>query len=166
MIGLVSRLTTKIWGAPLGPGATRLERLRYRRRMAYLSTVPPFVVGGVLIAILYDAGVELGFALVFGVLWLVVFATTRVGLVVRLATKIWGAAPEPSATRVERLRYVRRIAYLGTTLPMLVVGIPFLAILYFNWVLALVPVVPWLVGFAAINLQIRRERRQRHGHVR
>jgi hypothetical protein len=80
--------------------------------------------------------------------------------VTRLLTKIYGARPARDASKLDRLRYVRRVAYLSN-LPGLAVCVAFIAVLLatpLNWVLPLVFGVPWLVGFATINLQIRRER--------
>jgi hypothetical protein len=77
-----------------------------------------------------------------------------------LRTKIYGVPPTRDASKLERLCYVRRVAYLNQ-LPFLVAVLACIAIFSgapLNWVLPLVIGGVWVIGFVAINLQIRRER--------
>ena len=77
-----------------------------------------------------------------------------------LATRIYGQRPSPGASKIEQLRYVRRLAYL-TTLPWLLLVIAFLVFEFgsgFSDGVAFTVGCMWLLGFGMISLSIRRER--------
>lgn len=80
----------------------------------------------------------------------------------RLSAKFYGVPPPRGAPRLERLRYLRRVAYLCSIPTTLIVCALFAVELAspLNWIVAGVLAVWWLGGFATINFQIRREQRR------
>jgi CHASE1-domain containing sensor protein len=83
----------------------------------------------------------------------------------RLLTRIYGERPGPGASRLERLRFVRRSAYYANSWA-LVLGLVWIVIGISspgNWILCLGLGGVWLSGLVSITLRIRREEAREQG---
>jgi hypothetical protein len=73
--------------------------------------------------------------------------------------RIYGVKPGRDAPKLDRLLWFR--SYYLRNLPLTVVGIVVLALLLgpsSHWLLAVIA-LPWVLGFARLNLEIRRAKR-------
>jgi hypothetical protein len=80
-------------------------------------------------------------------------------LEMRLFNRIFGVKPGRDAPKLERLLWFRR--YYVRNLPLTVMGVALVASFLSLWIVAIFA-LPWLAGFAVLNVQIMGERR-RHG---
>jgi uncharacterized membrane protein YdbT with pleckstrin-like domain len=78
----------------------------------------------------------------------------------RLFNAIYGIKPRRDAPRMERLLWFR--GYYLRNLPLAVVAIGALALFLSasQWWIAVVVMLPWVVGFARLNVEIRSEKRR------
>jgi len=72
--------------------------------------------------------------------------------------RVFGVQPGPDAPKLDRLLWFR--SYYLRSLGLMAVGIAAVIVWLPLWLVAVV-VLPWLVGFAQLNGEIRRERKQR-----
>jgi uncharacterized membrane protein YdbT with pleckstrin-like domain len=72
--------------------------------------------------------------------------------------RLYGVAPGSEAPKLERLLWFR--GYYLRNLGLMALGIVFLVLFLPPWIIAVV-LMPWIVGFARLSAEIRRERAQR-----
>ncbi len=75
----------------------------------------------------------------------------------RIFDRFYGVKPGRNARKLDRLIWFR--GYYLRNLPVIVVGWIFLLALHTSWVLLAVIALPWVLGFARLNVEIRREQR-------
>jgi hypothetical protein len=75
-----------------------------------------------------------------------------------IVTKVYGTPPAPGAPKAERLRWVRRTAYLSNLRGILLVTVTaaLVGIGSWFWVLLGISSLCWVIGFVTINVQLRR----------
>jgi hypothetical protein len=74
----------------------------------------------------------------------------------RLFNRIYGVAPGRDAPKLDRLLWFR--SYYLRNLPLMAIGIG--AVSLWHWWLAVLFLLPWLAGFARLNMEIRTARRR------
>lgn len=74
----------------------------------------------------------------------------------RLFNRIYGVMPGRDA-KLERLLWFR--GYYLRNLPLTALGVVGLSLLLRSWLVGLI-LLPWLVGFARLNVEIRTEKRR------
>jgi uncharacterized membrane protein YdbT with pleckstrin-like domain len=74
----------------------------------------------------------------------------------RLSNRMFGVMPGREA-KLERLLWFRR--YYLRNLP-LVAFVDVVALLFLSWWFLALLLLPWLAGFARVNVEIRREKRR------
>jgi hypothetical protein len=83
--------------------------------------------------------------------------TARAFVFDNLIYRVVGSPPASGASRVERLRWVRKFYRFNLVAIAMVVVFALLGWGTFWWVAAAVIAVIWLIGWASISMQIRRE---------
>lgn len=72
--------------------------------------------------------------------------------------RVFGVKPGPEAPKLDRLLWFRR--YYLRNLGLIAVAIIAVLVYFPPWIVVVV-LAPWLMGFARLSAEIRRERRQR-----
>lgn len=75
-----------------------------------------------------------------------------------LFNRVYGIYPGPDAPKLERLLWFR--SYYLRNLALIALGIVVVLVYLPLWIVAVI-MLPWLLGFARLTAEIRRERRPR-----